>query len=216
MKPHDKRRFKPLLRRTALRDAKLVIIATEDTKAEPKYFRDLAAFYRNPKIHVEVLTRSSTASAPEYVIDMLDSFRRKYHLNNNDDLWMIIDVDRWGEKKLNSIAKQCRQKGYSLAISNPCSDLWFLFHNKSLEDYPPQTLEEFFENKKKNNRTRLELELINVFGGFNKANLNTGQFLPFVRDAIERARKSDTDTNHRWPVTLGTRIYLLAEKIMGM
>lgn len=214
MTPHDKRRFKPHSRPTALRDAKLVVIATEDTKAEPKYFEDLAAYYRNHKIHVEVLTRNHTASAPEYVINMLDRFKRKYHLNKEDELWMIIDVDRWGEKKLSFIAKQCRQKDYSLAVSNPCSDLWFLFHKKSLEDYPLKTLEEFFENKKKNNRTRLEQELINVFGGFNKTNLNTAQFLPFVKDAIDRARKSDTDTSHRWPVTLGTRIYLLAEKII--
>lgn len=214
MPSQPKRRFKALLRPTALRDARLIIIATEDTKAEPKYFRDVAVYYNNPKVHVEILTRRSTASAPEYVIRMLDAFKRKYHLNTSDELWMVIDVDRWGEKKLSLIARQCLQKNYSLAVSNPCSDLWFLFHKKSLDDYSEETLTEFLENKKRNKRTRLEVELIEVFGEFNKSNLNTASFLPFVGDAIKMARKADTDTTLRWPTKLGTRIYLLAEKII--
>jgi hypothetical protein len=61
----------------------------------------------------------------------------------------------------------------------------------------------------------LEIELIRVFGEFKKRNLNTAQFLPFIRDAIERARKADTEPDQRWPTKLGTRIYLLAEKIIG-
>lgn len=209
-----KRQFKPLKRPSAFRDAKLVIIATEDTRAEPKYFRDIAAYYKNPKVHVEVLTRTSTASAPEHVIGMLDGFKGKYRLKVHDELWMVIDVDRWGEKKLRSIAAQCLQKGYFLAVSNPCSDIWFLLHKRYLEDYPQETLKEFMENKKRNKRTSLEVELVRVFGEFNKGNLNTSLFLPLVKDAIERSRKADTDQTSRWPTRLGTRIYLLAEKII--
>ena len=78
MTQQGKRRFKPLSRPSAFRDAKLIIIATEDSKAEPKYFRDVAAYYKNPKVHVEVLTRPGTASSPEYVINMLDKFKQKF------------------------------------------------------------------------------------------------------------------------------------------
>lgn len=214
MTQQGKRRFKPLSRPSAFRDAKLIIIATEDTKAEPKYFRDVAAYYKNPKVHVEVLTRPGTASSPEYVINMLDKFKQKYHLNKIDELWMVIDVDRWGEKKLSLIAMLCRQKNYFLAVSNPCSDIWFLIHKQSLDDYPGETLNEFLENKKIYKRTRLEIELIKVYGGFNKKNLNTAQFLPFVNEAVARARKLDIHPEQRWPLQLGTRIYLLAEKII--
>ena len=213
---HDKRYFKPISRPAPFRDARLIIIATEDTKAEPSYFRDLAAEYKNPKIHVEVLTRPFTKSAPDYVINMLDRFNRKYRLNKNDELWMVIDVDRWGDKKLSFIAKQCKQKKYFLAVSNPCSDLWFLLHRKSLKQYSEKTLNEFQANKKKNRKTRLEIELIKVFGEFNKKNLKTSQFIPFVENAVARARKLDIDQDHRWPLKLGTRIYLLAEKIIGI
>jgi hypothetical protein len=214
MTQKGKRQFKPLSRPSAFRYAKLIIIATEDTKAEPKYFRDVAAYYKNPKVHVEVLTRPGTASSPEYVINMLDKFKQKYHLNRSDELWMVIDVDRWGEKKLSLIAMLCRQKNYFLAVSNPCSDIWFLIHKQSLDDYPEKTLNEFFENKKINKRTRLEIELIKVYGGFNKKNLNTAKFLPFVNGAVVRTRKLDIHPEQRWPHQLGTRIYLLVEKII--
>ena len=214
MTNQGKRHFKPLRRPSAFRDAKLIIIATEDTKAEPKYFRDVAAYYKNPKVHVEVLARSRTSSSPEYVIGMLDKFKRKYHLFKDDELWMVIDVDRWGEKKLSLIATQNRQKNYFLAVSNPCSDLWFLLHKKSLEEYPAETLEKFLNNKKSNNRTRLELELIKVFGEFNKKNLNTTLFIPSVKDAIARGRRLDLKPEQRWPLQLGTRIYMLVERII--
>jgi hypothetical protein len=214
MTQQGKRRFKPLSRPSAFRDAKLIIIATEDTKAEPKYFRYVAVYYKNPKVHVEVLTRTGSASSPEYVINTLDNFKQKYHLNRSDELWMVIDVDRWGEKKLSLIAMLCRQKNYFPAVSNPCSDIWFLIHKQSLDVYPEKTLNEFFENKKINKRTRLEIELRKIYGGFNKKNLNTAKFLPLVNKAVARARKLDILPEQRWPLQLGTRIYLLAEKII--
>jgi hypothetical protein len=42
----------------------------------------------------------------------------------------------------------------------------------------------------------------------------TAQFLPFVNKAVARARKLDIHPEQRWSLQLGTRIYLLAEKII--
>ena len=101
----------------------------------------------------------------------------------------MLDVDRWGDAKLSEIGRLCHQKGYALAVSNPCFELWLLLHLRSLDEYPPETLDEFRENPRIGaNRRRLDMELIEILGEYNKSNINIQHFLPHVEDAIGRAK----------------------------
>lgn len=113
---------RPIKRASQTRDAKLIIIATEGTKTEKIYFDDLTspAWFKSSRVQVEVLSSTKTDRAPQRVLAELDRFKRQYRLDKNDELWMVIDVDHWGDKKLSTVAQLCRQKRYSLAISNPC------------------------------------------------------------------------------------------------
>lgn len=213
----EKRIFRPRNRLSGTRDAKLIVIAAEGSQTERIYFNDLASpqYYYNPRIHVEVLANLTTASAPEKIITLLDQFRREYRLKKGyDELWLVLDMDRWKEVKISSIAQSCQQKNYDLAISNPCFELWLLLHIKSLDEYEPKILVEFRENKKQHNRTRLEQELLALLGSYNKSNPDTSKFLPHIHTAIQRARELDKVPEHRWPNDLGSRVYILAEKII--
>jgi hypothetical protein len=173
-------------------------------------------YYYNSRIHVEVLERGSTASAPEYVIEVLDQFREEYDYKEGlDELWLVIDTDHWGNEKLARIARECWQKEYKMAVSNPCFELWLLLHHKALSEYPSEILDEFRDNSRKGNRTRLERELVKLLGEFSKSSLKTEHFLPHVEKAIERAKELDETPEQRWPEDLGTRVYLLAETIMA-
>ncbi len=212
----SKREFKPRYRSNNVRDAKLIVIATEGANTETKYFQDIISpeYYHNSKVHVAVLNRETTASSPEHIIKLLDKFRREFQLNKYDELWMVIDVDAWGDNKLSLIAAQCEQKGFYLAVSNPSFELWLLLHLKSLNEYTQTELDEFLENKKVSRKTKLERELSNLLGSFNKSNLDTTPFLPHVNKAIDRATKLDINNKHRWPVGLGSRVYLLVGRII--
>lgn len=211
----QKRIFSPRERKSAVRDARLIIIATEGEQTEKKYFYDLARFYHNPKIHVEILDRFTNASSPEKIVELLDKFRQKYYQDEDDELWLVIDVDQWGEKKLAGVARGCQQKNYLLAVSNPCFELWLLLHIKSLDEYSNDILNEFRENKKTNNRSRLETELLDLLGSYNKRKIDTGKFFPTIELAIQRAKSLDRQPDHRWPNDLGSRVYRLVESIIG-
>lgn len=43
-----------------------------------------------------------------------------------------MDSDHWADgghlKNLAQVLRECRQKGYCVAINNPCIELWFLLH----------------------------------------------------------------------------------------
>jgi hypothetical protein len=211
------RRFKPRVRKHAVRDARLIIIAAEGSECEPKYFYDLAfdARYRNPKVRVEVLQRDTTASSPAHVIAALDEFRKTYALDENDELWLVIDLDRWGDEAVSNVAAQCQQKRYLLAVSNPSFEIWLLLHLTALDAYTEDDLKELTENRRDGNRTRLERELVRLVGQYNKSNLNTEAYLPHVETAIARASDSDSSPNHRWTNHLGTRVYQLARSVIA-
>ncbi len=209
------RKFKPRQRLSGVRDAKLIIIASEGAQTEPKYFRELASQYINSKVKVYVLEREdASASSPGHVFEELDKFKTEYNWEDNDEFWLVLDVDRWGDAKLAEVGRLCHQKGYMLAVSNPCFELWLLLHLRSLNAYPPETLAEFRANPRIGvGRRRLDVELITILGEYNKSNLKTQHFLPHIEDAIGRAKELD-NLDHRWPDDLGSRVYLLAEEII--
>ena len=211
------RKRRPFVPPANNRDSRLIIIASEDTEATVTYFTDLAspAYYQSSKVHVEILGREDTASDPRRVLDQLDLWRNEYQIGGDDELWLVTDIDRWGNAKLSRIAQECVQKGNLLAISNPAIELWFLLHLTDVQQYDLLVQNELLENKKvTKNRTRLEQEILNVVGSYSKSNLNTDHFLPHIQAAIERAKHLDTQPESRWPQQLGTHVYRLVESII--
>ena len=188
-----KRKFRPRSRISGVRDANLIVIAFEGAKTEKKYFEEMASqkYYYNSKVKVYPLVKEAvTASSPEHVVRQLNSFKEKCpDLQPDDEFWLVIDVDRWGDEKLSEIAQRCHQKDYKLAISNPCFELWLLLHWKTLDEYSEDVLDEFLENSKvTKNRTRLDVELLKILGEYNKSKLKVEHYLPYVERAIENAR----------------------------
>ena len=145
----EKRAFRPWVRKSGVRDSRLIIIASEGTNTEKYYFENLVAAYFNPRIHVEVLDRIETGSDSQRVLRQLDNFRREYKIKQKDDeLWLVIDVDRWRSAKLADVARLALQKKVELAVSNPCFELWLLLHHRDLGEYSPEILHELHLNRK--------------------------------------------------------------------
>jgi hypothetical protein len=70
------------------------VIASEGTNTEPAYFEALRDYLlASPsRVHVEVLRRDpGSPSAPEYVIEQLDSFKRDWKLSSYDE-WPVLSI----------------------------------------------------------------------------------------------------------------------------
>ena len=202
----NRRRFN---RKSELRDSSLIILTCEGEKTEPAYFNGLKTHpdYKSPKIHIEIISRNNSKSAPEYVIKELDKFKLKYNIEYNDELWMIIDCDRWGSKKIKEIAKLCNQKGYKLCVSNPRFEIWLLLHFIRIKSLKQTEINAWLKNNNiekylKENKYYNKKKEIEFSKYFNKINI-----------AIDNAKELDVDPNHRWPKKIGTRVYLILESI---
>jgi len=170
---------RPLDRESGVvRDASLVVIASEDTYAVQHYF----AKFHARRVQFKVLPTAGGRSSPEAVLERLDSYRREYDISEGDELWVCIDLDHWAEAahiaNLRRVQKEAEDKGYSVALSNPCFDFWILLH---FEDPPSDGIRRCGD---------VADRLRQILGGFTKRSIQHLRLAPQqVEQAIERARQ---------------------------
>ena len=208
-------------RREAYRDARLIVIASEGKDTEQIYFKALAKEYTNPRVHVHILKRSideQNNSSPEYVLKQLNDFKSQYELEADDELWLVVDKDRWTEAMLSRVATECSQEvAMHMALSNPCFELWLLLHIEDASLLTPEEQNQWVENRKKSKNADpyLKVRLRQKMGSYHESSYDALTLIAHVEDAIERARALDKNPADRWPQTLGTRVYILAESVMN-
>ena len=192
-------------RREAFRDARLIVIASEGKDTERIYFKALAKEYTNPRVHVHILERSENEqnnSSPEHVLKQL---------------WLVVDRDRWTEAMLSRVAMECAQDEFMhVALSNPCIELWLLLHLVDASLLAPEEQQLWMENRrrKKSADPYLKIRLRHEMGSYHESSYDALMLIEHVETAIERARALDKNPTDRWPQTLGTRVYLLAESVI--
>lgn len=194
------RKKRPLDRRSKPspdRDARLFIIATEGEKTEKQYFD----MFGNRRCQVKVIPSSAGRSAPAHVLRNLTRFKKEHQLGKDDELWLMIDVDRWTEPNLSRVTKEALQKRFFLAVSNPCFELWLYLH---IDDIGPKLL-----SGGKNMKDILR----NKLGSFNPSNLDLTPYRETIGKAIRRARDLDVNPDERWPSSTGTHVYKVVEKV---
>ncbi|MCI0464364.1 MAG: RloB family protein [Gemmataceae bacterium] len=130
------RKRRPLDRKTKpVRDASLVVIASEDRYAVRQYFD----FFESTRIQFRVLETQDGKSAPKHVLNRINEYIEEFEIGEGDTFWLVCDCDHWVEpnhiQNLTHVLQQCRQKDIQVALSNPCFDLWLLLH---FADYPAE------------------------------------------------------------------------------
>ena len=208
-------------RQEAFRDARLIVVASEGKDTERIYFKALAKEYTNPRVHVHILERSEAEqnnSSPEHVLKQLNDYKEQYALEADDELWLVVDKDRWPEAMLSRVATECTQDDYMhMALSNPCIELWLLLHLVDVTSLTSEEQQQWLENRRKSKSADpyLKVRLRQEMGSYHEAAYDAQMLIAHVEEAIERAKALDKNPADRWPQTLGTRVYLLAESVMN-
>ena len=180
-----------------------IIVSTEGQVTEPKYFWHLNELQR--KIFFEIADFNN--SAPKQVFQALKDHVKSQDLDSKE-YWVVIDRDDHPLKQYNEIHRWCLENPkYKMAVSNPCFELWLIFHHSMDEEKLISDLESFKENQK------LCQEYYKNEFGYQKNNPNFEKFtLDDVKLAIYRASKFDTSDESGWPVEQGcTTVYRIVE-----
>lgn len=185
-----------------VRDASLIIIASEDTHAVDQYF----SRFKPERVQFIVLPTKDGHSSPMDVMKRIDKFKEENATVENDQFWLCIDQDDWANDNhianLTQVLAHCRNKGYQIALSNPCFEFWLLLH---FEDSS-------FSSGVKCADVAARFKV--VVNGYNKA--KCCGHLPFtaamVHKAVERAKGLDKPE----PIasTPLSRVYLILEELL--
>ena len=117
------------------RDATLFIIYCEGSRREPQYFKYFKEI--SSRINLEIIEADSQGNnsplglcaQARCDIDGSDSNSPvKYELGEGDQVWFVIDTDRWGGS-IPELRSQCERRGnWFVAQSNPCFEVWLYYH----------------------------------------------------------------------------------------
>lgn len=204
---------------TNTRDAKLYVVATEGANTERSYFE---AFNPSPSLRspfspspvvVKMLPSVDHRSSPKDVLSRLRQFVRTQGLDTRDELWLVLDVDRWPTHTLLKVTAAAQRDGYHVAISNPCFEVWLCFHLEACNhDAVRQASQpQGVGNSPGENLKRL---LRQTLGSYNEARPDPAIFHPHRSYATARAREHDDLSDDHLPPCPGTRVYLLVESLL--
>ena len=104
------------------RSAKLFVIICEGGKREPDYFEFFNGI--SSRIKVKPIPSDQGKSAPNHLLVKADEESKKNDFCEFDELWFVIDTDRWREH-IHNLRTSCATKhNWFVAQSNPCFEVW--------------------------------------------------------------------------------------------
>lgn len=202
-----------------VKSARLIVIAAEGRDTENIYFEAMKTSLCASGVHVEVLHRDNDDSSPANVLAQIKDFMDIYNIEEDDQLWVVVDRDRWTSKMLSSVARDCMTNdNLYFCVSNPCFELWLLLHLEDVLSYDSDRMKELAANKKNSKRgnTWLKKRMKDLMGHYHESDYDAYSLLKTIDSAINQAEKLDKKPSDRWPQTVGTRVYLLARSIMDI
>lgn len=179
------------------RDFRKFVIVAEGQR-EDDYFNFFGAI--NQRVVVEIVPREKGKSAAKYLLDRLSKYEEDYGIEPEDFVWFVLDVDRWPRKEIDNLYHHCQEvANWELSISNPCFEVWLLYH--LLKEIPVEL----------NTAKRLKASLPKlVQGGY-----NIDYFANLIETASENAENADLHKDYYFPEKSVSKIYRLAKTLLS-
>ena len=187
------------------RDYRLFAIACEGSVRERDYFERFEVL--STRISVDLISDIdeygniviSSKSSPEHVLNRAQVYANNTNLVSGDQMWIVVDVDRWPDEQLSVLAQECYSRGWNLAVSNPCFEVWLCYHMET--DIPDENMEResaFFKS---------HLSTLTIEG------YSPDVYAPLAFVAAENARAKDLDPMLRIPPYKVTHVYRLMDEL---
>lgn len=205
-----KRGYKRETPKELVRDYKLFAIACEGGKREPIYFNTFR--HLSNKIAVDVIEevisddemscKNSNKSSPKWVLDRAMAYIEKEGLTDEDELWFVMDKDRWELSQLREISDYCdKHHNWNVVISNPCFEVWLYFHKrKNIKASKSSSCGDFKQE----------------ISTFEKGGYSPYTFLIDIINAVQNAKEADSTPEYFMPEEKETKVYKLVEAILAL
>lgn len=173
-----------------------ILIVTEGTQTEPQYFEGLKKHLRATGLDVVGVDVHGIGRDPERIVDEAARRMKAARREPYDEVWCVFDVDR---HDLSPARASARRAGVSVAISNPCFEIWLLWH----------FIDQFASIDAK--------ALKKALGGHGLSGKHLPVAFPYHRyvDAISRSGKNLPDDGYTVPPNPGSSVSRVASAVVG-
>ncbi len=184
-----------------LKDTRIVFIGIEGGSEESREAKYFDIFNEEDiRLQFKVIPCRENRSSPLHVFRHLKNEMENEPLREDDEIWLVIDVDRYHEH-LPEVARLSVDAGYNLAVSNPCFEYWLLLHFRD-----PKRKYNSCKDVKKSFSIEMEKDPNNKDGYH-------AIFHPKFKNACKRAKERDVE-DERWPNENGSRVYQIVERFI--
>ena len=180
---------------------RFVVVAFEGAETEPTYF-ELFRTPREKTVQYKPVGNPNHKSKPSEVLQRLTKEFKNY--KKTDEAWLVIDRDAWPETELNKVCKDAREKGFYVALSNPCFELWLYLHLR--------------DNTAFVDRHDCQRRLATVLAKYSpekKGDYDAELLKEHIARAIARAAALDIHPHTPWPTHQCTRVYKLVQSLQA-
>ena len=189
-------------RRAPTREGKLYFIFCEGAKRETTYFYFFNRIASQIIIQIAPIDGKNSPmglynNAFHSLFSSIENPNPSYSLNDDDEVWFIIDTDKWGDQ-INTLRENVSQhKNWFVGQSNPSFEVWLYYH---------------FRNQKPPNPIENWKEFLNtiVSGGFDNR-----KHPIHIERAIANAKNNYSSTNNI-PNDVTTDLFMLGQKIITL
>lgn len=188
------------------------MIAAEGEVTERDYFIGMGKEIHNSRIRFKFLEKDKFDSGcPVRVVGQIDKFRKARDTVKGDQFWVVVDADGPHGWKLADAEKLCKEKNINLAISNPCFEIWILFHFlMDVVNLSEESKIKILKNGKKECR-RLINKHATVASHVSPFDFEV--LWPLIDEATKIAKVMDCNSGTRLPVPVGSRVHNLIDNI---
>ena len=197
-------------RRASIKEpATIVIVVTEGEKTEPRYIEMFKRIHVQPHVRRSVfdLKVISGVGVPKTVVDRAIQEREDLQgpLSREDSVWAMFDRDE--HPGFQEAKNKARSKGVCLAVSNPCFEIWGIYHYEDCQRHIE--------------RDECQKKLEELCPSYNKKSgknfANDDIIKDKYRDAIARAEKSLNSRRKERNLegNPSTNVHHLIEKILS-
>ena len=179
-------------------------------KTEALYFSKLVGD-RDDILVIALPPGQDNLSTVRQTVDRVNDFWKRYDLEEQDQVWIVIDVDEFfdpgNQIQTTDALKDARAKNYQIVVSNPCFEVWLLMHTEEVLSFWKCCDDLVHHIRLKWKDTELR--------GYNKSSLPDAQMKQlrvYIREATARGRRS-ANSQQTPPRNPGTQVHLLLEAL---
>ncbi len=190
---------------------KTFVVAVEGSETEPQYLDAFKARFRS--VNITVIRKSRTGLSPREMLKRLNKRKREVRQtrggNVDIEYWLVFDHDNLQPDQLANIVSEATNKGYKIADSKPCFELWLILHCKRMDQLKG------LEGSAVTKGCQAVIEKLQELDkNYEKTRYDASTYAEKVENAITNAKSIDKHVNDNLLNHIGSRVYKLVQSII--